>query len=205
MRFIVPFAHVLPFLGEVVVVQHLIRRLWGLKGLPRPRVRPFGFHLLLDIPQVYIHILPNTCKNCVSSKPLAGNECWEGLQTYRLELPHVGLHTDTIVLIFPKECEPKLHRIGLSILYLDQAPHGNPFKILLTFFEYKITSWDCPPLYNPWQWDWPWSRQIEIVCSPQSKVRKKFNVSDTVRSELEIARGYAILRHPFQRLQIDSL
>jgi hypothetical protein len=66
------------------------------------------------------------------------------LQT--LPFPDIRLHTHTMVLMFLQKRQPRLHNIGMSILDLDQPPHGDALKVLLTLFEHEVCAWDSPAL-----------------------------------------------------------
>lgn len=77
------------------------------------------------------------------------NHKFEPLTKFR-ELINVGLHTNPIISMLPEERKPDLHRLWISILYLDQPPHSPPLKVLLRFLVNEVAPRNSPSLNDSW-------------------------------------------------------
>jgi hypothetical protein len=89
------------------------------------------------------------------------------------KLPHVGLHTNAIVLVFSKVRQPKLDGFSVAILDLDQSSQCHTLKVLLRFLEDEVTPRDCPPFRDSRQGHRAISWQTQVIRGSEGKVREK--------------------------------
>lgn len=120
-------------------------------------------------------------------------------------LPNIRLHSYAVVRMFPQKGQPQAHGFWVSILDLNQPPQRFSLKILLTLLMNEMRSRHSPSLYHSRQWYRSVCRQFEIICSAESEIGKELQIANTVRSELEIARGDSILGFAAEGLEVDCL
>lgn len=135
-------------------------------------MRPLCINLTLLRLRQRIHLLPNA--------QLA-------------KLPHVGLHSHAVELVLAQVRQPQLHRLGVPIADLDKASQCLSLKVLLRLLEDEVVSGDGPALCDAGERHGAVGGQAEVVGGAEGKVGEEFEGLDAVGSELEIARGDAVL------------
>lgn len=120
-------------------------------------------------------------------------------------LPDVGLHADSIERVFPKEGQPGLNRLRVSILDLDQAAERDPLKVLLALLVYEVTASHGPAFGDTGKGHGARDGEAEVVGGTDGEVGEELQVLHAVRSQLEVANREAVFRLPPERAQIERL
>ena len=119
-------------------------------------------------------------------------------------LPNIGLHANTVEGMFPQKRKPDLHRLRMTILYLDQPPPCDSLKVLLALLVHEIRSRHRPALYDLRQRYGSGGGQAEIVCRTHGEVGHELDVADGVRAQLEVAGRHTIFCSSAERGQIGG-
>jgi hypothetical protein len=108
-------------------------------------------------------------------------------RTERLMFPNISLHTNTIESMLAQESQPSLHRLGISILNLDETAEGDTLEILLALLVHEVASRDGPAFDDTGQRHGSGNGEVEVIRGADGEVGEEFDVLDAVGSELEIA------------------
>lgn len=130
---------------------------------------------------------------------------FEDDHTKTLVLPNIGLHSNSIERMFPKEGQPSLNRLRISILYLDKAAERNPLKVLLALLVDKVTASHGPAFGDTRKGYGAGHGEAEVVRSTEGEVGEELQILHTVGSQLEVANGEAVFRLPPERTQVERL
>ena len=85
-----------------------------------------------------------------------------------------------MVLMFLQERQPSLHHIRVSVLDLDQPPHGDALKVLLRLFENEVGAWDCPAFGYAGEGDGAPGAETHVVGCADGEVGEEEEVADVV-------------------------
>lgn len=107
--------------------------------------------------------------------------------------------------MFPKEGQPSLNRLRISILYLDKAAERNPLKVLLALLVDKVTASHGPAFGDTRKGYGAGHGEAEVVRSTEGEVGEELQILHTVGSQLEVANGEAVFRLPPERTQVERL
>jgi hypothetical protein len=107
--------------------------------------------------------------------------------------------------MFPKEGQPCLNGLRVTILDLNQAAEGDPLKVLLALLVYEVTAGHGPALGDTGEGHRAGDGEVEVVGGTDGEVGEELQVLDAVGSQLEVAYGEAVFRLPPQGTQIECL
>lgn len=107
--------------------------------------------------------------------------------------------------VFPKEGQPRLDRLRVTILDLDQTTKRDPLKVLLALLVYEVTARHGPAFGDTGERHGAGDGEVEIVGGTNGKVGEKLQVLYAVGSQLEVAYGEAVLRLPPEGTQVERL
>lgn len=130
---------------------------------------------------------------------------FEDGHTKTLVLPNIGLHADSMERMFPKEGQPSLNCLRISILDLDKTAECNPLKVLLALLVDKVTTSYSPAFDDTRKRHGSGDREAEVVRGTEGEVSEELQVLHTVGSQLEVANGEAVFRLPPERTQVQRL
>lgn len=121
------------------------------------------------------------------------------------KLKNVSLHTHPIISMFPQKRQPQLDALQMSILDLNQPPHGPTLKILLTLLVHEHAPGDGPTLDDAGERYGTGGREIEVVGRAQCEVAEELEVADIVGAQLEIADWHAVLGSAAEGFEVYCL
>lgn len=189
-------------LNKPVTVQSVEYALVGRVVLSLSELLKVWAQGLLNLRKRRIHRFANVC-DLVSTetKKLADM----GNCTETVMFPNIRLHTDSVKGVFPKEGEPRLHRLRVPILDLDQSAKGDPLEVLLALLMHKVASGDGPAFNDARKRHGTGNGKVQIIGGANGEVGEEFHILNTVRSQLEIAHREAVLRLPPKWSRVDRL
>lgn len=110
-----------------------------------------------------------------------------------------------MVLVLRNETQPKLYRLGMSILDLNHALVRHTFKVLHGLLVDEGTLNDSPARGLPGERDRAGSGEVAVVSGTHGKIAHKFEVADAVGAELEVAHGKTMGRFTTERFVVEGL
>ena len=113
-------------------------------------------------------------------------------RTNTLPPPDIGLHAHTMILPPSYKCQPRLHHLGVPIIYGNQPLQRNPLKVLLRRFVHEVALQDGPALYLLGERSGTRTGQGEVVGGADAEIGEEFEVAGVETAELELGDGDAV-------------
>jgi hypothetical protein len=107
--------------------------------------------------------------------------------------------------VFPKESQPCLDRLRVTILDLDQTTKRDPLKVLLALLVYEVTASHGPAFGDTGEGHGAGDGEVEVVGGTDGKVGEELQVLHAVGSQLKVAYREAVLRLPPEGTQVECL
>ena len=93
----------------------------------------------------------------------------------------------------------------MSVLDLDEPPHGDTLEVLLGLFEDEVRAGDGPALGDAGEGDGTTCTEAHVVGGADGKVGEEKEIADGVRAELEVTDGNTVGRSATEGAEVDGL
>lgn len=110
-----------------------------------------------------------------------------------------------MVLVLRNETQPKLYRLGVSVLDLDHALMRHTLEVLHGLLVDERTLDHGPARDLPGERNRARCGEVAVVSGAHGEIAHEFEVADTVGAELKIAHGEAMGRFAAEGFVIEGL